>query len=102
MIDIGFEIIPLFILLISSVFILIASFRVFKANNVPGSKYIFFSISGTLFGFVIYIIYMFIPSDSYFQIIEQAIDFYLAIIFALGAKGFWSLSNYVSKINTSN
>lgn len=89
------ESIGILITLLALGLILGTSFRLLRSNNIPGAKYIFYSIIGSFFGALLsgsqYLIY----GDEENYIFDAIVGVYLAVAFLGGAYGFWRLGKHV-------
>ena len=96
-----FEGIGLLIMIFAFVLLLIASIRLLRANNIPGSRLIFLAIIGTFIGAFLPIIEIFFIVDEDSYIFEGLVNIFLALMFLVGAYGFWCLAKY-SISNSAN
>ena len=84
--------------IIAFILILIASIKLFRRNNIPGAKLIFYSIICTIIVAVISVSYTSIFDIEENYVVEALLNIFLAILFFIGSYGFWSLVKYsVSK-----
>jgi len=90
------------ITVIAFVLILITSIKLFRGNNIPGSKLIFYSIIGTLVGTVLSATQDLIFHDEGNYIFSALVNICLAVLFLVGAYGFLSLAKYTVNNNANN
>lgn len=91
-----FEGIAAIITLSALVILFIASIKIYKAGNIPGSKLILGSLVGSL---VIPIISM-LPDEEN-NIIMGIFEVLIAILFLLGVVGFFKISKHLYKNNAN-
>ena len=85
--------------IISGIFILIGSFKLFKTKNIPGSKLIFFSVIGA-------ILTIFIPDPELMEGENQLIllgveTIAISLLMLAGAYGFFLLANHTASNNAN-
>ena len=85
--------------IISAIFILIGSFKLFKAKNIPGSKLIFFSVISA-------ILIIFIPDPELMEgenklMLLAAETILISILMLAGAYGFFLLANHTTSNNAN-
>ena len=85
--------------IISGIFILIGSFKLFKTKNIPGSKLIFFSVIGL-------ILTIFIPDPESMEGKNQLIILgiettIISLLVLAGAYGFFLLANHTASNNAN-
>ena len=90
------------ITIIAFVVILITSIKLFRGNNIPGSKLIFYSIIGTLVGAVLSATQDLIFYDEGNYIFAAMVNIFLAVLFLVGAYGFLSLAKYTVNKSAHN
>ena len=91
-----FEGIAAIITVVAIVILFIASIKIYKAGNIPGSKLIL----GSLIGSIVVPIISLLPDEEN-NIIMGIIEVLIAIIFLLGVLGFLKLSKYIYEKNAN-
>ncbi len=86
---------------ISIFFILLASFKLFRTKNIPGSKLIFFAVIGSLVIAVLPEPEEFFAVEKDGLIFEIIINIFNSFLFLMGAYGFWCLAKYVGISNAN-
>ena len=85
--------------IISAIFILLGSFKLFKTKNIPGSKLIFFSVISA-------ILTIFIPDPELMEgknqlILLGAESIVISLLMLAGAYGFFLLANFTASNNAN-
>lgn len=89
-----FEGIAAIITLSAFFLIVMASIKIFKAGNIPGSKQILVSLIGSIVVTVISITFE-MSTDEENNIITGTSELFMALLFFLGAFGFMKIAKYL-------
>ena len=76
--------------------ILVASIKLIRGTNLPGTRLIFYSIIGSILGALLSASQIVLFGDDGNYILESVISIILSVIFFVGAYGFLSLARYLA------
>lgn len=95
-----FEGIAALITLTALILLIIASIKIFKAGNIPGSRLILGSLIGSVVVSIISISFEMLSHEEN-NIITGTFEILVALLFFLGVFGFFSLSKYLHEKNAN-
>ena len=79
---------------IAVIFIALSSIKLVRVGNIPGAWLIFSAVIGTFITAFIPLISTFVLLDESEYLLEVAVSSIDALLFLLGAYGFWLLAYY--------
>lgn len=96
---VALESVGLVLSVVAFIIILVAGIKLFRHKPIPGVGLIFYSLIGTLIGVIFYGLYPFLVEEGGSYLLYTLFDIVLAILFLMGAIGFWRLVKYVISKN---